>query len=344
MFRLTNVLHAGAGALELQNLTANAKGSTQRRISAADLVDFGLCPHRWVTAPDPEDPLVAFGPPLPEWLAWAPTIGQNFFAARPATYEARVLKCPNCGSKGPAASCTKCGLRRQNTLVVRNWSTGANYCQQWEEQKQALGLRVLSARTWESARLGADKLNGDPHVHALMAAGSPSQMLLGTYTDPINGLVVPLWAWASFLPEAEGPKGQLVGRVLETANADPAQWERSVLGRGLHLEAALTMSLLNSEPSNNRSKYVWAVLEKAEPRLLARRLLSNEGLTEGHTRLQELLATYAQACAAGTWPNFERVGADFQDAWRTADIADWLTGGAGDHGGYLAPDLVEQGV
>ena len=130
MFQLTNILHARAGAQELQALVTAPRGSAQRRICAADLVEFGLCPHRGVNAPDPEDPLAGFGPPLAEWAAWAPSVGQNFFAARPATYEALVLKCPNCGSLGPAASCSKCGMRRSNVTVVRNWSAAANHCQQ----------------------------------------------------------------------------------------------------------------------------------------------------------------------------------------------------------------------
>ena len=138
------------------------------RVSAQDLAAFGRCPFRWFWGAPPEDPLLANGPTLTEWLAFDPGLAERFLIRRPETYEAMRLECPGCGSEGPAKSCTKCGRLRKNVVRPRPWNSSAKICAHWAMKAEQAGQRVVSPNDYERAKMGAHAVLADPAVQELM--------------------------------------------------------------------------------------------------------------------------------------------------------------------------------
>jgi hypothetical protein len=91
-----------------------------------------------------------------------------------------------------------------------------------------------------------------------------------------------------------------------------------------------------------RVEHLWIVVERDEPRLVARRRASRELLAEGRKRLADLAAAYAQCLKLQRWPRFEPESGDGLGPWGPVDIQPWMTSGAGPHGGYFAPLAVAE--
>jgi len=323
---------------------AEPRGNLHHAVRAADLVQFGRCPWRWVAAPEPEDLLAANGPSLTEWMVAAPGLVERYFARRPETYEAMKLLCPKCNSEGPAKVCTKCGQRRRNVVVPRPWTSAAKHCAQWVQQREQEKRRIVAPGEWDRAKSGADTICHDEVVAALLPGCDRFFVMDGVWQDQATGLEFPILETISLLPRSGSAMDHCVVNVVETRNADPSVWEAWAYQTGAHIRAALALDLFNATCDGMRVEHLWIVVEREQPRLVARRRASRELLAEGRKRLADLAGAYAQCLKLQRWPRFEPESGGGLGAWGPVDIQPWMTSGAGPHGGYFAPTAVFEPV
>jgi hypothetical protein len=315
------------------------RGQASRRIGARDLIEFGRCPRRWLETADPEERLPADGPSLTEWLALDPAACAQWNTRRPDTYEAMRLECPKCNSVGPAKVCTRCGQRRRNVVAPRAWSSAAKVCAAWIEKAEKSGQRIAAPGDYDRALLGANAVLRDKCVQATLTRSLHLRTLHGIWQDQGSETEIPVWSRASLVPSGGNVSYPALAQITESRNVDPKVWESAAVAYGLHLHAALTLALWNKAADADVREYLWIVVEKDEPRVVARRRASQELLHEGRTRVAELMSAYARCLKTGLWPRFEAEDGEGFTGWPLVALQPWMTSGAGPHGGYFAPDL-----
>jgi hypothetical protein len=318
-------------------LTGQQRGAESRILTAQDLVDFGRCPRRWVTTPDAEDPVAQAGPALTEWLAFAPEDAARLFVRRPDTYEAMILRCPKCNSRGPAKVCSKCGVSRRNVVEPRPWTSAAKQCADWNTRTEAQGLRVVTPRDWDLATLGAENILSDTAIAPLAKTADRLSTVAATWKDEETGLLIPLVTGLTLLP----PEGDAMDNTLvcytEARNADPSAWAATLLASGLTVRSALALQAANLATGTDRRYILWLVVEREEPRIVARRRLAAEVVAAGGDALAAVLAAYAQCVVNNSWPSFEPPEESRLEAWAETHLEQWMTAGTGEDGGYFAP-------
>src|SRR5512137_503525 len=174
---------AQAAATLLQDEVMKPRGSAERRLRPRDLLQFGRCPARWVRGADADDALAAYGPTLTEWLAYEPKLAERHYVRRPDTYEAMVLRCPNCNSASLAQTCTKCGVRRRNVVEPRTWTSAAKHCADWNAKHESAGLRIVTGGEWDRATLGAANVRADRAIAGLAEESDALVLFTGTWHD-----------------------------------------------------------------------------------------------------------------------------------------------------------------
>ena len=281
------------------------RGAPERVLNADDLIAFGRCPARWLRSPDSDDPLLERGPSFTEWLAFRPEAASAFFAERPESYDALILRCPACNSKGPGKLCRRCGLTRRHVVEPRPWSNAATVCAEWTAQHEAAGRRPISATTWRACADTVNDMALDPAIHELAELSDKLVHIRGVWHDDDTRLNFPVEARITLLP-AEGCRfDNAIVNYTETRNGDPVAWRARLLTDALHLRAALALLLLNTRSETIRSDSFWIVVEKDPPRIVSRRSLGQDVLTSGRESLFALLGAYARCLHTGGWPAFE---------------------------------------
>jgi len=316
------------------------RGHCDRRLNADDLIAFGRCPARWHRTPDGDDPLTDRGPSLTEWLAFGSDLAPTFFVKRPDTYEALVLRCPKCNSRGPARVCRKCGLARRHVVELRPWSTAATACADWAARHEEQNRRVIPTNQWDLCALAVQQMRDDPAIAGLNEDSARFVTTHGVWRDDATGLEFPLESRVTLTPDEGTPMDNALVGYAEVRNADPVAWEYWLSSSGAALSAALALLLHNGATKGCRNQFLWIVVERDAPRLVCRRRAAQELLAAGRTSLSALLGAYAQCLARQRWPSFEDHDKNDISAWTETHVQTWCTTSA--DGGFFAPHGAER--
>jgi hypothetical protein len=295
-----------------------------------------------VLGADAEDALLEEGPTLTEWLALAPEEAAKLFVRRPDVYEALVLRCPKCNSRGPAKVCTKCGVSRRNVVEPRPWTAAAKPCEAWLAGQEGKGLRVIPPAESDRAAMGAKQLVTDSAVVAVSQEALCLPRVEGEWVDEASGVEFPVWAAIYALPREGSAWDDSVVLYSEPRNADPKMWETAVGSGGWPLAASLALQLVNKATDGARRNVLWGLCERDEPRVLGRRRAAAETLTKGAEMLNGVTAAYAACLAANHWPSFEPAGEQAMSAWTEVSVEPWMTASSASDGGFFAPGAVRR--
>src|SRR5512140_381473 len=121
--------------------------------------------------------------------------------------------CPVCRSVSSSEICRKCGKRRRQMTVEREWAGGAEYCKGWKQDVEKRGRFVVNADDHERALAAVRQLANDPAIAALYGGGRVWQNVTATWQDADTGIKIPLAATAHMIPEEGSVMDQGVGAL-----------------------------------------------------------------------------------------------------------------------------------
>ncbi|MCX6923916.1 MAG: hypothetical protein NT154_12020 [Verrucomicrobia bacterium] len=313
-------------------------------MSATDLINFGESPLRWVRTPRTDEPSKPRQLDLLRAMTLSPGLLNGRFIRRPDTYQTTVKVCPNCQSASPAGVCRACGLKRVGKTVEKDWAASAEFCKKWTEQQGKAGVQVVSSTLWDATASMAKALHEDPNFVELFEQSKTLCLIQGTWHDAETGLGVPLHCTLDFAPLDDGTLNMGAGSLAITGDASPTQWAASAFSKGLHIRAALKNALFGAAVSDPRSVHVWAIVERDEPYLTARRRSTPELLNNGADTLGLLIGAYAQCLKRDIWPAFDLTVAGSLNAWSEVYLEPWMTQGSPSGSQYFALGQVGQTV
>ncbi len=302
-------------------------------MSPGALRDFSSCPARWVAGyRRPEGPSSKFrGIFLTHALA--PDRFARTYALRPDTYQARVLKCPECGSESDAKQCRKCGLSRVSQVVEKPWSGAADYCRKWTEQAEQREQKIIRQEDNAAARGALARLSLDPAIKQYREDSDVLAWFAAEWKDADTGLVIPCRALISFLPRDGTPNDNSIAAVKITRDASHTPWRRQAYYGLYHVQAAWTLDIFAAATGAPRSLFYFVVVETMDPWEPARRQLTPTFIQLGRRTYERALKAYATCLATRTWPSYD-LATTGPDAWTPVETEPWMHQGDGTSAGF----------
>lgn len=316
---------ASPAAPDIFNLPAQPRGLADYPLRARDLIAFGQSPCRWVKTPPSELPTRVELLHLVRSLHLSPATAAPKYARRPETYEAMRLTCPKCKSAGPAKVCTKCGQTRRNVVETRPWSSAAKHCLDWVHQAEKQGLRVVPTGDWDAAAHIVEMLMDDANIAELREQSDPLVAIQGIWTDTETGVKIPVRSLVDYAPRPGGTLDNTLASLTLTRDASPNRWAGVAYALGHHIHAALLHALYAAATGEPRPVHLWAIAERDQPHLTARRRGSAELMLAGNQTLERLLNAYAKCLRADVWPSFDLIGQGSLSAWSEVFLEPWMT-------------------
>ncbi len=270
-----------------------SRGHKEFIMSRSELIDFSLCHSKWLASADEDDddtPAMLFGR-LVECLEMSPETFDDLFEVHPANYP--------------------CDPTKRDPRTEKPWTTRADYCKEWEEERRQDGLTPISPKL---------KAKADAAVKAAQACGPRAELVacskkqvhvVGEWQDRATQLVIPIRCLIDLVPDAKNPTwGKALGNSKTARNGDPNTLARVIDDLGYDAGAALDTDLYTKATGQDRTDYLIPVQENTPPYhvVFPMPALSAEFITYGRCKYQIALREYAQCLATKHWPSYSTGG------------------------------------
>lgn len=254
-------------------------------MSRSELVDFAICPEKWLSSePSPNTAATTFGS-LVECLETGTLEGSKFII-EPLKYK---------NSKGEEAG----------------WTYKSTTCREWKDEQEAAGLCPVSRDTLLKAREAVTTLKAYQPRAELFACSQKQVMIQGLWRDKETGLEIPLRCLIDLVPDkAHETWGKYLADAKTARNGNPAQWARVVDDEAYDVQAALSMDLYIAATGEDRNTWVFPLSENEPPYHVVKPMpaLTSEFLTWARHKYVAALKLYAQCLATGVWPSYAAAG------------------------------------
>ncbi len=272
------------------------RGDKEFIMSRSQLVDFAECPSRWLAggAVREESKSMAFGSVL-DCLATTPDELLSKFAVTPELYPATPKK------KGDEPE-------------MKEWTSRANYCKEWEAEREAQGLTVVSAELMEDAKKAFAALHENQPIASLIECSAKQVLIVADWKDDDTGLIIPFAALLDLVPDKTSPTwGKALADIKTARNGNPANWARVCDDSGYDVQAALYFDLHFSATGEDRTDFIHVVQENTFPFHVVSPppAMSAEFLDWGRMKYRKALQLYCRCISTGVWPSYEQVGMKF---------------------------------
>ena len=273
------------------------RGSKDFIMSRSQLVDFYECPARWHDGGEVEEESKAmnFGSVL-DCLVTTPAELAKKFIEHPALY--------------PATPKSKFA-----EVEMKDWTTRAKYCQEWEAEREAQGFTVVSLEMMADAKKAQAALFANDAIAALIQCSEKQVLILAEWHDEATGLIIPLAALLDLVPNAlDATWGKSLADIKTARNGNPAKWPNVCEDKGYDVQAALYFDLYRAaRPDEDRTDFVHVVQENKFPFHVVSPppALSVEFLEWGRSKYKAALRQYCQCLATNVWPSYPQVGFAF---------------------------------
>ena len=318
------------------------RGELGYPITAADLIEFGRSPLRWLRTPPPEPNLPPSLLDVIRCTLLANGELKSTFISRPATYPSTMRVCPNCKSEGTAKVCRTCNLTRVVLPCEKKWSANADYCVKWAEKKNQTGVGIVTPDRWETAEAISRELILDPDCSQLINGAGTLGLIHGTWEHPGTGVTIPLQETIDLVPADETNLETALASICVVSDSSPAAFALRTYATGAHVRAALQRRLFNDCSPTPRDYHLWLVAERNAPHLVGRRSASTELMTLGDTILEALLNSYANCIHSGVWPAFDRSAPLTLEGFTPVFLEPWMTQGSSPAASYFAIGAVPE--
>ena len=120
-------------------------------MSRGELMDFARCPFKWIEGVPREDTAATRWGSLLDCLILTPEKFTKQFVIRPATYKAKAMKCPSCGSITDSKKCAACKCEREEVEVEKDWNENSTVCSGWTAEQVKAGFAIAKQDDYDQA-------------------------------------------------------------------------------------------------------------------------------------------------------------------------------------------------
>ena len=263
------------------------RGDPKYVMSRGELIEFALCPEKWVNQPEEDDDTAAsdWGS-LIDCLITAPDRFESLFILCPATY---------------------INSKKQ----VADWTMKSKTCREWVDDKRAKGLTVLTAEVKSNADAAVNVIRQRPELVELIRVSKKQVHVIAIWKDKKTGLEIPVQILLDLVPPADHPKfGKWLSDIKTARNGDPSNWARVVDDCGYDVQAALYRDVYCAATGEDRTDWLWAVQENIPPFHVVHPMMAatSEFMQYGRIKYQSALAYYAECLSGGKWPSYRMAG------------------------------------
>ena len=282
------------GSNQKRGEAGQERGHKSFVMSRSQLVAFAECPEKWVKgeAVEEESKAMTFGSVL-DCLATTPDELLKKFAVTPETYPATPTK-------------------KSEPPEQKPWTSRANYCKDWEAEKEAEGFAVVSQAMMEDAKRAFNALHQNEAVERLIECSDKQVLIVAEWKDDDTGLIVPFSALLDLVPSVgDAIWGKTLADIKTARNGNPSKWARVCDDSGYDVQAALYFDLYRAaRPNEDRTDFVHVVQENTFPFHVVNPppALSEEFLNWGRMKYKKALRHYCKCLTTGIWPSYEQVG------------------------------------
>ncbi len=194
------------------------------------------------------------------------------------------------------------------------WNRNAKYCKTWEAQNKSLGILPMKTDEIETVNRCIRAISDDADCKRVFRSGV-GEVSLFDYIELPSGKRVFGKGRVDFIPAKGSALADI--KVLSEGSAGPGQFSKIIADRRYHVAAAYYLRLWNQlNPDDQRQHFVYVLVERDEPNLVATYTLGPNSIEAGERELIRSLEIYAECRESGVWPGFP---AGFQPI----DIPQW---------------------
>lgn len=274
------------------------RGDAGKLMSRSELWQFAKCPRRWLLGFREETNGSMDWGNLVDTCVLTPKLFESRYAITPETYPA----------KG----------KRKDPDEPRPWTIKANFCKQWEADREAAGKECVKGEGTHAASeawAASKRIEADLYCRELLKHSDFQVQVCVDWKDEATGLVIPIKALLDIVPRS-GPYSGIIFDLKTAKSASQGAWRKAVFNEGYHFQASLYMDALNaaitkaSPNVRGFEEFGHVIQENYPPYEIGRRLLSEEYITMGREAYVAALKRYCRCLASNEWPSYDDDGQD----------------------------------
>lgn len=279
------------------HLQTSERGTPGFVMTQSALKEFSRCPSRWKNGyVSPGSESQAWGK-LMDCRVLTPQRFYDVYAERPEGYPAPEHH-----------RLVKAGEMEAGELLP--WTSKATYCQDWIEEKQRMGLEVLSPE-WSRDSLAASKCLMEDDVAGPFIAGSDKQVhVTAVWKDKDTGLEIPLKALLDLVGREDGEFSKAIGDMKQITNADHTPFFYAMQRYAWDVQAAFYTDMFVAATGRDICTWAFVLQENYSPWQVGKRILSVSreptGIIECARQCYRFnLRRYAKCVAENRFPGYE---------------------------------------
>ena len=310
------------------------RGSKEFVMSSSGLRKFAHCPQKWLRGHEQAGTASTLYGNLFDTLALLPVCLDRKYTVRPATYEKKVLRCPQCGSVTESKECRKCKVNRVEAVVTQEWSRLSETCQLWEAEQEKNGKTVVEQDGSDKypglnqARAAVERLRHDEILRSFLDDSEKQVHVAGQWADERTGVVVPCQCLIDLVPEAGTRWRRCLGDLKTARSAYPPFWRAQSRDMGYNVQAAWNLGMYNAATGEGRETFCFLISENSHPWEIGREMMTfgqegdqrNSKLDLGRIMYESWMDWYCGCLAENRWPGYDDTP-ESVDGW-SLDFAD----------------------
>ncbi len=256
-------------------------------MSRGEIVAFAANPEKWLSSQESEDTTATEWGRLVECLEMNPADFGKLFEVHPENYP--------------------CESSKRDPRTEKPWTARADYCKEWEEERKAAGITVISPKVKAEADLAVNAAFSYQPRFDLVACSKKQVMVVGEFKDKATGLIIPLRCLIDLVPDENHPEMSKWLADSKTArNGNPEHFVRVVDDEAYDVQAALSIDLFTAATGRDITDWVLPLQENTPPYHIVKPMpaLSSEFIEYGRVKYRIALRYYAQCLATNKWPSY----------------------------------------
>lgn len=285
-FKNCKIVGAGVNSDKYHSNKAE-RGSANYVMSPSSIKAFSGNSHRWKEGYEPPDSEAKDFGNLIDCLALTPNQFKTRYAIKPATY---IPEPPIKKPKGYEAE-------------EKPWNGNSSVCRQWLADHA--GVSVVSNNDITEAQTAVRRLTEDSTIAAFLRASETQVHVVGEWHDKATGLVIPVQCLIDCVPGKDSEFQKSIGDLKTTRNAGQRPFARWCHQAGYHVQGAFDLAMYCAATGEDRTDWIFLLVENYPPYETGRRLLSQDFLDIGRQTYEHALARYARCLKTGIWTGYD---------------------------------------
>lgn len=323
MFKNAKIISVGANPLEYHTQAAK-RGEPAFVMSSGHLRKFWECPSKWVRGVEVDKTDSMEYGSLFDTIVLTPQLFDKAYAIQPATYESKVMKCPQCGSVSDSAKCRSCKVDRIEGVIERPWNNNSDTCSDWIAEQAKAGREVVSNGSLTEAQTAKARLLSDEKCKMFLDACQAQVWCTAEWHDEDTGLIVPVKCLIDLVARHDSDFPKSIGDLKTTKNAAPVAWARWAHFAGYEIQAAWYTDIFVAATQREIVNFCFVLSENTPPFEVGRRFMSQDvdepgmdagDIASGRRQYRDMIKGYCKCVKAGKWPGFDDTDEASGDGW-----------------------------